>query len=155
LLSLGDVEGLRALPALGHLVGHLIALFEGPEPAALYGGVVDEDVLASVVRLDEAVPSVLIEPPHRSLGHAFTLTFLSSGPASAQNPLSTSLRSIRVSSDLKEIGAMLDESEAALIVVGETTIERALDEATKRAKKAMKKQVRADAKEIEKLIDTA
>jgi hypothetical protein len=50
---------------------------------------------------------------------------------------------------------MLDESEAALIVVGEATIERAVDEATKRAKKAMKKQVRADAKEIEKLIDMA
>jgi uncharacterized membrane protein len=58
-------------------------------------------------------------------------------------------------SDLKEIGETLDESEAALIVVGEVTIERAVDEATKRAKKAMKKEVRADAKEIERAIDTA
>ena len=58
-------------------------------------------------------------------------------------------------SDLKEIGETLDESEAALIVVGEATIERAVDEATKRAKKAMKKEVRADAKEIERAIDTA
>jgi len=58
-------------------------------------------------------------------------------------------------SDLKEIGEMLDESEAALIVVGEATIERAVEEATKRARKAMKKEVRADAKEIERLIDTA
>jgi uncharacterized membrane protein len=58
-------------------------------------------------------------------------------------------------SDLKEVGEMLDESEAALIVVGEATIERALDEATEHAKRELKKEVRADAKEMERLIDTA
>jgi uncharacterized membrane protein len=58
-------------------------------------------------------------------------------------------------SDLKEIGEMLDESEAALIVVGEATVERAVEEQTRRAKKEMKKEVRADAKEIEKAIDAA
>jgi uncharacterized membrane protein len=56
-------------------------------------------------------------------------------------------------SDLKEIGEMLEESEAALIVVGEATIERGVDEALKRAKKEMKKQVRADAREMERAID--
>jgi hypothetical protein len=58
-------------------------------------------------------------------------------------------------SDLKEIGEMLDESEAALIVVGEATVERAVEEATMRAKKEMKKEVRADAKEMERAIDEA
>jgi uncharacterized membrane protein len=58
-------------------------------------------------------------------------------------------------SDLKEIGEMLDDSEAALIVVGETTVERAVEEATKRAKKELKKEVRADAREMEKAIDQA
>jgi uncharacterized membrane protein len=58
-------------------------------------------------------------------------------------------------SDLKEIGEMLDESDAALIVVGEATIERAVEDATRRAKQEMKKEVRADAKEIEKAIDKA
>lgn len=58
-------------------------------------------------------------------------------------------------SDLKEIGEMLDQSEAALIVVGETTIERGVDEATKRAKRELKKEVRADAREMEKAIDNA
>jgi uncharacterized membrane protein len=58
-------------------------------------------------------------------------------------------------SDLKEVGEMLDESEAALIVIGEATIERAVEEATKRAKKEMKKEVRADSKEIERAIDSA
>ena len=57
-------------------------------------------------------------------------------------------------SDLKEVGEMLDESEAALIVVGEATLERAIDEATKRAKREMKKEVRADAREMEKAIDS-
>ncbi|HSK83571.1 MAG TPA: DUF1269 domain-containing protein [Rubrobacter sp.] len=65
------------------------------------------------------------------------------------------LRGGMSNSDLKEVGEMLDESEAALIVVGEATIERGVDEATKRAKKAMKKEVRADAREIEKAIDSA
>ena len=58
-------------------------------------------------------------------------------------------------SDLKEVGEMLDESDAALIVVGEATIERAVEEQTKRAKKEMKKEVRADAREMEKAIDRA
>jgi hypothetical protein len=35
-------------------------------------------------------------------------------------------------SDLKEVGGMLDDSEAALIVVGEATVERAVEEATRR-----------------------
>jgi uncharacterized membrane protein len=57
--------------------------------------------------------------------------------------------------DVKEVGEMLDDSEAALIVVGEATVERAVDEATKRAKKQLKKEVRADAKELERAIDRA
>ena len=56
-------------------------------------------------------------------------------------------------SDLKEIGDMLDRSEAALIVVGEATIERGVEEATRRAKKELKKEVRADAREMDRAID--
>jgi uncharacterized membrane protein len=58
-------------------------------------------------------------------------------------------------SDLKEVGESLERSEAALIVVGEATIERAVEEATRRAKKEMKKEVRADAREMERAIDEA
>ena len=50
---------------------------------------------------------------------------------------------------------MLDESEVALIVVGEATVERLIEEQTRRAKHEMKKEVRAEAKEIEKAIDEA
>jgi uncharacterized membrane protein len=56
-------------------------------------------------------------------------------------------------SDLDEIGETLQGSEAALIVVGEATIERAVEEATRRAKKELKKEVRADAREMDKAID--
>jgi uncharacterized membrane protein len=65
------------------------------------------------------------------------------------------LRSGMSNSDLKEVGEMLEDSEAALIVVGEATIERAVDDATRRAKKELKKEVRADAKEMERAIDRA
>jgi uncharacterized membrane protein len=58
-------------------------------------------------------------------------------------------------SDIKEVGEMLDDSEAALIVVGEATIERAVDDATSRAKKQLKKEIRADAKEMERAVDEA
>jgi uncharacterized membrane protein len=58
-------------------------------------------------------------------------------------------------SDVKEVGEMLEESEAALIVVGEATIERAVDDATKRAKRDLKKEIRADAREMERAVDEA
>jgi uncharacterized membrane protein len=58
-------------------------------------------------------------------------------------------------SDVKEVGEMLDNSEAALIVVGEATVERAVDEATERAKRDLKKEIRADAREMEKAVDEA
>jgi uncharacterized membrane protein len=57
--------------------------------------------------------------------------------------------------DIREVGELLDNSEAALIVVGEATIERAVTEATVRAKRELKKEVKADAREMEKAIDEA
>ena len=58
-------------------------------------------------------------------------------------------------SDVKEVGEMLEDSEAALIVVGEATLELAVDDATRRAKKQMKKEIRADAREMERAVDEA
>jgi uncharacterized membrane protein len=57
--------------------------------------------------------------------------------------------------DLKELGELLDEGEACLVVIGEVTIEKALDDAVKKAKKTLKKQVDADADELKKAIDEA
>jgi uncharacterized membrane protein len=91
-----------------------------------------------------------------AIGLIFPPSILVSGLVGAgTGALIGHLRDGMSNSDLKEVGEMLDESEAALIVVGEATIERAVDEATKRAKKEMKKEVRADAREIERAIDSA
>jgi hypothetical protein len=64
--GLGDVLRLQALPAFGYLVADLLALVEGLEPAALYAGVVDEEILAPLIRGDEAVALLLAEPLYRS-----------------------------------------------------------------------------------------
>src|SRR5215217_3288600 len=91
-----------------------------------------------------------------AIGVIFPPSILVSGLVGAgAGALIGHLRGGMSNSDLKEVGEMLDDSEAALIVVGEETIERAVEEATKRAKKQMKKEVRAEAKEIEKAIDEA
>jgi FKBP-type peptidyl-prolyl cis-trans isomerase 2 len=65
------------------------------------------------------------------------------------------LRGGMSNSDLKEVGEMLEETEAALIVVGEATIERAVEEAIKRTKNEMKKEVRVEARDIERAIASA
>ena len=91
-----------------------------------------------------------------AIGLIFPPSILVSGAIGAgAGALIGHLRGGMSNSDLKEVGEMLDESEAALIVVGEATVERAVEEQTKRAKREMKKEVRAEAKEIEKAIDEA
>jgi hypothetical protein len=67
---------LHTLPDLGYLVGDLLALLKGPEPGALYVGVVDENVPAPVVRGDEGVALLLVELPNRSLGYVLEPAFL-------------------------------------------------------------------------------
>ena len=91
-----------------------------------------------------------------AIGLIFPPSILVSGLVGAgAGALIGHLRGGMPNSDLKEVGEMLDDSEAALIVVGEATVERAVEEQTRRAKKEMKKEVRADAKELEKAIDEA
>jgi uncharacterized membrane protein len=89
-----------------------------------------------------------------AIGLVFPPSILVSGLAGAgAGALIGHLRGGMSRDDLKKFGEMLDESEAALIVVGEATIERAIEEQTRRAKKTMKKQVEADAREMERAID--
>jgi uncharacterized membrane protein len=91
-----------------------------------------------------------------AIGLIFPPSILVSGLVGAgAGALIGHLRGGMSNSDLKEVGEMLDDSEAALIVVGEATVERAVEEATRHAKREMKKEVRADAKEMEKGIDEA
>jgi uncharacterized membrane protein len=53
-------------------------------------------------------------------------------------------------SDVKELGELLDEGQAALIVIGESTLEQALERELKRANRRLEKQLKVDAKELEK-----
>jgi hypothetical protein len=78
-LHFGDVLRLHALPALGYLVGDLLALCKGPKPGTLYIGVVDKNVSAPVVWGEEAVAFLLVEPPNCSLGHMLVPAFLCQG----------------------------------------------------------------------------
>src|SRR3712207_1774984 len=86
-----------------------------------------------------------------AIGLIFPPSILVSGLVGAgAGALIGHLRGGMSNSDLKELGEMLDRSEAGLIVVGEETIEQGVDEVIKHAKKEMKKEVRADAKEMER-----
>ena len=58
-------------------------------------------------------------------------------------------------SDIKEVGDMLDEGQAGIVLVAEVTLEEGLDHLMKRAAKIAKKQVDAQAKEIKDAIDEA
>src|SRR3954469_5220481 len=68
-LDLLDVDRLRALVARLLLVGDLRALGQGAEAAARDRGVMDEEVPAAVIRGDEAVALLVVEPLDRSGRH--------------------------------------------------------------------------------------
>jgi uncharacterized membrane protein len=89
-----------------------------------------------------------------AIGLIFPPSILVSGLVGAgAGTLIGHLRGGMSNSDLEELGEMLDRSEAGLIIVGEETIERGVDETIKHAKSEMKKEVRADTKEIGRAID--
>lgn len=56
-------------------------------------------------------------------------------------------------SDVKELGEFLDESDAALIVVGESKVEEYLDRQLERAEKRMAKEIKGDIKDFDKALD--
>jgi uncharacterized membrane protein len=51
--------------------------------------------------------------------------------------------------DAKELGELLENGEAALIVIGESRLEEQLDKALQRAEKSIEKQIDADGEELE------
>jgi uncharacterized membrane protein len=58
-------------------------------------------------------------------------------------------------SDVKELGDVIDAGEAALLIVGESTIEEALNKAGLKAEKHVAKEINANAKEVDKEIKEA
>ncbi len=57
--------------------------------------------------------------------------------------------------DAKELGELLDDGEAALIVIGESRIEEQLDKALTRAAKSIEKEIDADNKEFKRELEAA
>lgn len=57
--------------------------------------------------------------------------------------------------ELKELGETLDAGQAALFVVGESTVEEAVRAAVRRSDKLVAKQMKADAKALKEALDTA
>ena len=55
----------------------------------------------------------------------------------------------------RDLGEELDEGEAALIVIGESKIDEQIEQATKRAKKVIEKQIDADADELKREVEAA
>jgi len=54
--------------------------------------------------------------------------------------------------DIKDLGELLDEGQAALVVVGESRVHEQLDKALTHALKTIEKEIDADSKELEREI---
>jgi uncharacterized membrane protein len=57
--------------------------------------------------------------------------------------------------DAKELGELLDDGEAALVVIGESRVEEQLDKALTRAEKSIEKEIDADNKEFKRELEAA
>jgi uncharacterized membrane protein len=57
--------------------------------------------------------------------------------------------------DVKELGELLDDGQAALIVIGESRLQEQLDKALTKAQKSVEKEIDADSKELEKELKEA
>jgi len=58
-------------------------------------------------------------------------------------------------SDVKEIGEFLDDGEAALVIVGETTVEAYIEKAALKAQKQVTKELQIDKKDVDKAVQEA
>jgi uncharacterized membrane protein len=57
--------------------------------------------------------------------------------------------------DLKDLGEVLDDGAAAVIVIGESKIDEQIEKATRRARRTLEKQIDADAKEFRRELEAA
>jgi uncharacterized membrane protein len=57
--------------------------------------------------------------------------------------------------DVKELGDLIDANEAALLIVGESTIEEAVNKAELKADKHVAKELNASAKDVDKAVQEA
>ena len=57
--------------------------------------------------------------------------------------------------DVMELGELMDESSAALLIVGKSKLDKAIDKAITHAVKTVEKEIKADQKELDKEIKQA
>jgi hypothetical protein len=57
--------------------------------------------------------------------------------------------------DCKELGEIIDDGQAALVIVGENTIEQAVDKAALKAEKQVAKELDVKPRDIDKAIEEA
>jgi uncharacterized membrane protein len=57
--------------------------------------------------------------------------------------------------DVKELGELIDDGQAALVIVGESTIEQAVDKAELKADKQVARQLNVKSKDIDKAVREA
>ena len=57
--------------------------------------------------------------------------------------------------DAKELGELLDDGQAALIVIGKSRLQEQLDKALERAQKSIEREVAADSEELERELEAA
>jgi uncharacterized membrane protein len=57
--------------------------------------------------------------------------------------------------DAKELGELLDDGQAALIVIGKSRLQEQLDKALERAQKSIEREVAADTDELERELEAA
>ena len=71
-----NLLGLRALgPPAGRVLNPLV-LLKAAVTVSLDGGVMNEDVIGAVIRGDETVPLVGVEPLHSALSHCARYSFV-------------------------------------------------------------------------------
>jgi uncharacterized membrane protein len=58
-------------------------------------------------------------------------------------------------SDVKEFGDIIDEGQAALVIVGESTVEQAVQKAQLKAEKRIAKQLNVSAKDVDQAVQEA
>jgi hypothetical protein len=57
--------------------------------------------------------------------------------------------------DVKEFGDIIDEGQAALVIVGESKLEQAVDKAELKAEKHIAKELDVSAKDVDKAVQEA
>ena len=58
-------------------------------------------------------------------------------------------------SDVKEFGEIIDQGQAALVIVGQSTLEQAVDKAALKAEKHVDKELDVSAKDVDKAVQEA